>query len=155
MSEATRQIILLSDVTIDELRAALAFSGIAIEDAKKVRGADLRVTRVPSFISKPVECSCDSAKKLEDLKEQVRKGVKQIKAQVTEMGYKVTELAIKLGEHELKKLKTAQAKSMFRQIPTPEELEKRLADIEFWEKLQEQHESSPKYVFEPKGEDNV
>ena len=114
----------LVGVSVAELELALKYSGLYVQTDDA--GSYAEIKAIPQMLlSKPnnVRCGCDAHKQLQEIKDKVRAKTAELKTQVEEMGYKVTELAVHLGKKEVV-------------------ADKRLADIEFWEVLQNTHEAS-------------
>jgi hypothetical protein len=112
----------LLGVSLAELELALKYSGLYVE----AEGNYAEIKAIPEFLRtnpSTTQCRCDAAKQLQGIKTKAREKVKHLQEQVEEMGYKVTELAVHLGKKEVV-------------------ADKRLADIEFWEVLQNTHEAS-------------
>jgi hypothetical protein len=139
----------LVGVGIAELETALKYSGLYVQTDDAGDYAEIKA--IPEFLrtnpSIP-QCGCDAAKQLQEIKTKMRAKTAELKTQVEEMGYKVMELSVHLGRFELQKLKQEIAEEKYgKYLPkyrpkTPEQLEKRLADIEFWEKMQQLHEAA-------------
>lgn len=132
----------LVGVSVAELELALKYSGLYVE----AEGDYAEIKAIPEFLRTNPSNLDPQSKQLQELKDKMRHKIAELKAQVKEMGHKVTELSVHLGKHEVKKLKQEIAEEKYgKYLPkyrpkTPEEMEKRLADIEFWEKLQDEHE---------------
>lgn len=128
----------LVGVSLGELELALKYSGLFVESD----GDYAEIKAIPSFLvsANQTQCGCAASKQLADLKDRVGQKVKTLQAQHEEMGHKVQEMAILLGKHELRKEKDLDyVASMKHHMGEEEYVDRgrRLASIEFWEKLGE------------------
>jgi hypothetical protein len=110
----------LVGVSVAELELALKYSGLYVE----VEGNYAEIKAIPEFLKTTPSNLDPQNKQLQEIKDKLRAKTAELKTQVEEMGYKVTELAVHLGGREVRR-KVAD--------------DTRLADIEFWEKLQDEH----------------